>query len=61
MFIGNSFHSFSYNIQQGLKDNQPPANPAPTSSPLDGPPQGQDTQPKPKGSGMTSLGGGKLT
>ena len=60
MIIGNSFDSFSYNIQQGLKDNQPRANPAPTSSPIDSTPQGQGTQPKPKNSGITSLGGGRV-
>ena len=60
MIIGNSFDSLSYNIQQGMKDNQPSANPAPTTSPIGSPPQGQDTRPKPKDSGMTSLGGGKL-
>ncbi|SFY12809.1 hypothetical protein SAMN03159316_3757 [Pseudomonas sp. NFR02] len=60
MIISNSFDSLSYNIQQGMKDNQPSANPAPISSPIDSPPQGQDTRPKPKDSGMTSLGGGKL-
>lgn len=60
MIIGNSFDSFSYNIEQGMKDNQPPADPAPTSAPIESAPQGQNTQPKPKNSGMTSLGGGHL-
>ena len=41
MIIGNSFDSLSYNIQQGMKANQPSANPAPTSSPIGSPPQGQ--------------------
>ena len=61
MIVGNSFSSFSYNIEQGMKDNQPPANPAPTSSPVDSNQQGQHTQPKPKNSGLDSIGGGKLT
>lgn len=60
MIVGNSFNSFSYNIQQGLKENQPPANPAPTSSPVDSNEQGQPTQSKPQSSGLDSVGQGYL-
>ncbi|NCE90033.1 hypothetical protein DK871_07960 [Pseudomonas sp. L13] len=60
MIVGNSFNSFSYNIQQGLKDNQPPANPAPASSPVDSNQQGQHTQPKRGNSNLDPLGQGYL-
>lgn len=60
MIIGNSFSNLTYNIEQSVKDTQPPANPESTSSQTDTLSQGQDTRPKPKYSGTTSLGGGKL-
>jgi len=59
MIIGSPFNTYS--INQSSRAGEPAANPAEKPATTDSAHQAQNTQSKPKGSSLDSLGQGNLT